>query len=382
MASNGSSDDTPKKTCMSEPIKRKKRTQRISSSSDEGEDDYHLVMFEKNGSYSIVEDKNVKFVSNEAGESRVRVCHLGKWYDAKLLKTGALEYIQHKAKKYGNGLSIDTQHEEETNKRLKQMEDEWASKHSPVKTSTTAKATTSAKAFSCSSSSKATSSKKTSSQRKSLGGEKNTTSLTSSLATQETHSMEIDESDNEAENYIIALARERLARAALQREVNEMREIMESLRVDLGQVKENHAEASNRVEYQGKDLVRDFHGKNLVRYALELVEHMFTPEEIIDNVLEDSNKTMRGTLDHQRVKLIKDAVTIKYGLKGEKMDKAWSQIKSAVNQKGRNLKFKLSVKYFLSKNFKRNGNDDQNGNGKNGDDHGSTGGQGMAAAAA
>ena len=63
MASNGSSDDTPKKTCMSESIKRKKRTQRISSSSDEGENDFHFVMFEKNRSFLISGDKKVKFIS-------------------------------------------------------------------------------------------------------------------------------------------------------------------------------------------------------------------------------------------------------------------------------------------------------------------------------
>jgi hypothetical protein len=234
---------------------------------------------------------------------------------------------------------------------------------------------------------KATTSKPSSSKltvtRKSTQGGGSTANkisrLTSSLNVQrhETMEMENDESDNEAVNYLEQLQRERMARAALQRQVDEMREFMEGLRVDIGQIRDTQAEVSNRVEYQGKDLVMDFHGKNLVRYALDVVEHLFTPEEIVDNVLEDSNKTVRGALDHERVKLLKEAVTLKYGLKGEKMDKAWNAIKSAVNQKGRNLKFKISVKCFLTKSFKRNS---KNGDGNNGSDGGASGGQSIEAA--
>ena len=380
-----SSERQGNKSWMSEPSKRKRRTNKMDfTDSDEEEQMYHLVLFDCDKSYAIAKDENVRFLSES--DNKVRVRHLGKWYEAKLLKSGTHQYILKKARLYQHDLDIDTHNEEDSNKRLKRMESEWnllkSSKLSPTESSSQARSSSPTKSPSPS---KATTSSKPSTSKISVTRKKSSiiqppaNSLTSSSDPQE--HMELDnaaESDCEAENYLAALMKERMARKALQRQVDEMRETMEALRVDIGQVKEDHAEVSNRVEYQGKDLVRDFHGKNLVRYALSLVDHLFTHEELMENVLEDSNKTMRGSLEHQRVSLLKEALTVKYGLKGEKLDKAWNTIKNAVNQKGRNLKFKISVKGFLLKNFKRNGND----GGNDGNDEGSTGGHGMAAAAA
>jgi hypothetical protein len=114
--------------------------------------------------------------------------------------------------------------------------------------------------------------------------------------------------------------------------------------------------------HDGHDLVLEFGGKTLVKYAHELAEYLFTEEELRMNVLEKSAKIDRGTLDQGKVLLIKQALIAKYSLKGEKLDKAWSTVKSALNQKGRNLKTKWSLKNIFNKSSlgaQANGGDDE-----------------------
>jgi hypothetical protein len=116
MATGGGNGDTPRKTCMSEPSKRKRRTTRESDDSEE-EQIYHLVQFICDNSFSIVKDENLRYVSEQ--DKKVRARHLGKWYDAELLKSGTHEYILRKAKYYQHGFDMETHNEEESNKRLK-----------------------------------------------------------------------------------------------------------------------------------------------------------------------------------------------------------------------------------------------------------------------
>ena len=101
--------------------------------------------------------------------------------------------------------------------------------------------------------------------------------------------------------------------------------------------------------YEGVDLVLEFSGKNFRLYALELASFLFTDDEIRTNVLVKSAKTERGTLDQEKVMLIKKTVIAKYGLQGEKLDKAWSSIRYSINQKGRNLKIKWTLKSLFSR---------------------------------
>lgn len=118
MASNESeSDDQRKKTCQTDPTRRKKRVVVRDDDTDEEQQLYHLVMFECDQTYSVAKDENVKFISES--DSRVRVRHYGKWYDAQLLKTGTHDYILKKAKFFQFGLSIDSNNEADSNKRLK-----------------------------------------------------------------------------------------------------------------------------------------------------------------------------------------------------------------------------------------------------------------------
>ena len=124
--------------------------------------------------------------------------------------------------------------------------------------------------------------------------------------------------------------------------------------------------------FGGRDLVMDFHGKNLVKYALEVANHLFTTEELLGNVLNANCRSQRGQLDLDRVRLIKEAIMTKYQLKGEKFDNAWQAVKSSLNQKGRNLKFRNSVRNFLERG-RRDRDENGGGSGANGD-----GGQGIS----
>ena len=202
-----------------------------------------------------------------------------------------------------------------------------------------------------------TSSKATFSRKKSFYNNPRTSSgLTASLLTAD-EEMHTQSDDEEKKSYRNELAIELAKRLQLERDLTDMRTQMETLRVDMGNIRNNACDLTNRVMYGDKDLVMDFHGKNFVKYAIGVSSYLFTEAELMDNTLEESGKTNRGHLDNYKVRLLKDAVVLKYGLKGEKLDKAWSAIKQAVNQKGRNLKFKKSVKNFLTRGLRR---DDEN----------------------
>jgi hypothetical protein len=120
---------------------------------------------------------------------------------------------------------------------------------------------------------------------------------------------------------------------------------------------------TNTVMYGERDLVIDFNGKTLIKYSHALAEYLFTEEELRMNVIAKSAKTDRGTLDQEKVLLIKKAIIAKYSLQGEKLDKAWSQVKSALNQKGRNLKTKWNLRQIFSRNSSDSqANNDNNSN--------------------
>ena len=96
--------------------------------------------------------------------------------------------------------------------------------------------------------------------------------------------------------------------------------------------------------YHGKHLVDDFGGKNPPKWALYVVDHLFSKEELRAGVLEDSNRTDRDPLSPNRVKLMKLAMVEKFEfLKDDevKKDKNWAMIKDRVNNKGRNIAYRF-----------------------------------------
>jgi len=84
--------------------------------------------------------------------------------------------------------------------------------------------------------------------------------------------------------------------------------------------------------------VKDFSGKNPRKWALEVVKHLFTNDEIMENTLELSNHTRRGALSPNRVKKLKASMNKRFDLNVAKSDFWWSEVAEGINQKGRNLK--------------------------------------------
>jgi hypothetical protein len=94
--------------------------------------------------------------------------------------------------------------------------------------------------------------------------------------------------------------------------------------------------------YNGKNLVKDFDGKNPVKWSLNVVSHLFTEKELRENCLLASNRTSRGALSPNRVQKLKDAMNKRFKLTPVKSSKWFSEINEHVNTKGRNLKKKLN----------------------------------------
>lgn len=92
-------------------------------------------------------------------------------------------------------------------------------------------------------------------------------------------------------------------------------------------------------EYNGRNLV-EVGGKNPAKWALKVVDILFTPEELRRGVLEESNRTNREPLDPIRVQLMKKAMVARFEFlqnDQSKIEKTWNVIKDRINNKGRNL---------------------------------------------
>ena len=69
--------------------------------------------------------------------------------------------------------------------------------------------------------------------------------------------------------------------------------------------------------YNDLNLVEDFGGKNPVKWALKVVDHLFTKDELREGVLEPSNKTLLTCLSPTRVKMMKGAMVSKFAFLGD-----------------------------------------------------------------
>jgi cell division protein ZapA (FtsZ GTPase activity inhibitor) len=102
--------------------------------------------------------------------------------------------------------------------------------------------------------------------------------------------------------------------------------------------------AGDEFIYNGINLVDDIDGKNPAKWALHVVDHLFTQEELRTCVVEHTRRSSRRALSPTRVKLLKKAMVARFDyLKDDrnKEDKAWSIVKDRVNNKGRNIIYRL-----------------------------------------
>jgi hypothetical protein len=102
--------------------------------------------------------------------------------------------------------------------------------------------------------------------------------------------------------------------------------------------------ADPSLEYNGRNLA-EVGGKNPAKWALKVVDILFTPEELRRCVLEESNRSKREALDPVRVQLMKKAMVARFDFlqnDQSKIDKAWNVIKDRINNKGRNLVYQFA----------------------------------------
>ena len=95
--------------------------------------------------------------------------------------------------------------------------------------------------------------------------------------------------------------------------------------------------------HDGKNLVTEFKGKNPVKWAITVVDHLFTEEELRENTLLESNRTERGALSPARVEKLRISMVKRFNLSPVKASKWFEEVKDHVNTKGRNLKRKFKA---------------------------------------
>ena len=89
-----------------------------------------------------------------------------------------------------------------------------------------------------------------------------------------------------------------------------------------------------------KHMIDEIFGRNFIKWLLAVVKFRFTEKELIENTLEPTARSKRGHLNVEAVALLREALIAKYNYDAEKLDKVWSAVKQAVNNKGRNLLLK------------------------------------------
>lgn len=105
---------------------------------------------------------------------------------------------------------------------------------------------------------------------------------------------------------------------------------------------------SNDYIHEGKDLINDFEGKTPRKWAIKVISHLFSKEEILSSVLEPSSRTNRPPLSPTRVKLLKEAMKQRFNLNCKESDKHWTLVTEAVNSKGRSIKLADRIRKALS----------------------------------
>ena len=89
-----------------------------------------------------------------------------------------------------------------------------------------------------------------------------------------------------------------------------------------------------------KHMIDEIFGRNFSKWTLAVVKLRFTDQELIENTLEPTDRSKRGHLNVEAVALLREALMVKYAFDSQKLDRPWSAVRQAVNNKGRNLALK------------------------------------------
>jgi len=133
--------------------------------------------------------------------------------------------------------------------------------------------------------------------------------------------------------------------------IQELREKVQALQA---QRPENQNSHTNRfviigVDGTSKDMIDEIFGRNFIKWMLAVCKHYFSERELMESTLEPSTRTTRTHLDPVKVLLMREALSYKYKFTPEKLDKAWSAVRQAINNKGRNLKLKHRARTLLAR---------------------------------
>lgn len=309
----------PKKSVKRSESTRTTTKRGEDSSSDEETGIYCLIEFiGPVEQYNIVSEKAVYFDKNDRSTGKVK--HLGKMHDVKILKTGSKDYIDRKAERYQNYLSLNTCDEVETSHSIKTTQ---ALQPSQPKNSSN------------------------SSKSKDLS-----TPILTTIDIQESN-IRIEES---MPNQASSLAQ--LSTISIDTFNDFLKKIEERQKLreeDFEQMQKKIDALSNLKEkksfiYNGQDLL-DVEGYPTHVWAANCLKILFSSEETKNCVLVASSYTDRQACCPIKVKLLKDAMTYKYSMTGEKNDKVWRKIVDSFNTKGRGIKhqIKKATNTFLSK---------------------------------
>jgi len=147
-----------------------------------------------------------------------------------------------------------------------------------------------------------------------------------------------------------------LTQADLQRAVALFNERMRAMSEQMDQRLRIAVETDPKFEFNGCNLVT-IGGKNPAKWALKAVDVLFTKEELRKCVLEETNRTKRECLDQDRVQLMKREMVARFTyLQNDpgKIENAWTIVKERVNNKGRNLIYRLAQSIKLRNNEANN----------------------------
>ena len=81
---------------------------------------------------------------------------------------------------------------------------------------------------------------------------------------------------------------------------------------------------------------------------LAVAKFLFTEQELIECTLEPTTRSKHGNLSVEKVALMREALSFKYKFEPEKLDKAWSATRQAVNNKDRNLSLRQRTRRLLA----------------------------------
>jgi hypothetical protein len=298
----------------------------------------YLVMYDS-GEYGILTERFIHL--DPLDFEKAKVYHKNKPYSVEIIRKGTYERIQEKAELFRNKLSINTSEEEASSKVLKNrqaekkktrlyslesesekeedVDDFMGDGHMPKIKKQKTNATDSVKATNPPRSSK-------SPQKTPQRSPPRTppTLLPRSPPKNTASNSTVAEAIAEMQRQIATLTEANL------RSANTSRFVVTGVNGDT------------------KNIVEEIFGKNFVKWSLAVTCFLFTEDEIMESTLVPSDRTSRSFLNAEKVNLLRQAFVSKYKFDQVALDRAWSAVIKAVNNKGRNLKLRRRTRNLLN----------------------------------